>query len=395
MIRSLIALALLSVATPSVAQSWSRSWAVAPQSAPTDANRRIPDLTDRTVRQVVRLSSGGTRLRVRLSNEMSDRVLRIGSVEVALADADGRIVAGTSRQVRFDGETSAVVPMHAPLVSDPIALSVEPLARIAITIHLPSGAPSPTVHSHAAATAWIAPGNQTDAITMRNATRFGQRLMIAGVDVEARARQRTIVAFGDSITDGARATNDADTRWPDALANRLQAARMTGVGVANLGIGGNRVLLDGSGLNALARFDRDVLSVPGVSHVIILEGVNDIGSAWRDKVAERPTADDIIDGYRQIIARANDRSVKVVFGTILPYKGASYWSEWGEGVRAEVNQWIRTNREADGFVDFDAATRDPADPQRMAKAYDGGDALHPNDAGFKAMADAVALKLLR
>ena len=223
----------------------------------------------------------------------------------------------------------------------------------------------------------------------------------AGVDQHGRAvdgghepPRRTLVAFGDSITDGAAATNDADTRWPDLVAERLQRAKLD-MGVANLGIGGNRVLEDGNGLNALARFDRDALSVRGVSHVIILEGVNDIGAAWRDKATTRPSADDLIDAHRQLIARGHDRGVKVILATILPYKGAGYWSEWGEGVRTEVNAWIRTNREADGFVDFDKAIRDPADPLRMAKPYDIGDALHPNDAGFKAMAAAVDLKLLR
>jgi lysophospholipase L1-like esterase len=385
-------LLVLVSAAPASAQHWSRSWAVAPQK--TAANRPPPDLKDRTIRQVVRLSTGGTRLRVRLSNEMSDQPLRIGAVHVAIADTDGRIVPGSDRVVRFDGDASVIIPMHAPIVSEPVALAVKPLQRIAISIHLPDGAVQPTLHSHAAATAWIAPGDQADAVSLREPTRFGQRLIIGGIDVESARPRKTVVAFGDSITDGARATDNADTRWPDALAERLQRARQD-MGVANLGIGGNRVLIDGSGLNALARFDRDALSVPGVSHVIILEGVNDIGSAARDKAANPPTADDLIDGYRQMIARGHDRGVKVILGTILPYKGAGYWNEWGEGVRAKVNAWIRTNREADGMADFDKAIRDSTDPQRMAKPYDGGDALHPNDAGFHVMAEAVDLKLLR
>lgn len=312
-----------------------------------------------------------------------------------MADRDGRIVAGTSRTVRFDGEASAIVPMHAPLVSEAIAMPVTALSRMAISIHLPEGAAAPTMHPHAAATGWIAPGDQAQAHVLSKTTPFYNRLIVAGVDVESARPQRTIVTFGDSITDGVDAKRDADTRWPDFLAERLQRGGMRDVGVANAGISGNRMLTDGAGLNALARLDRDVLSVPGVSHVIVLEGVNDIGAAWREKAARRPTADDIIDSYRQMIVRARDRGVKVIFATILPYKGAGYWSDYGEGVRAEVNQWIRTNREAAGFVDFDRAIRDTADPLRMAKPYDQGDALHPNDAGFKAMADAVDLRLLR
>lgn len=397
MIRTRVALAAigLTIANPAFAQHWSRSWAVAPQEAPLPtADRPLPDLTDRTVRQVVRISSGGDRLRIRLSNEMSDAALAVGSVHVALADQDGRIVAGSDRVVTFGGVEAVQVPAHAPMVSDPVAMAVKPLSRVTISIHLPQGAPQPTIHSHAAATGWIAPGRQTAAPALQQATRFGQRLMIAGVDVETRQPARTVVAFGDSITDGARATNDADNRWPDELAERLQAAGMRDVGVANLGIGGNRVLADVTGLNALARFDRDVLSVPGISHVIILEGVNDIGHA-ANAGQQPPPASAIIEGYRQMIARARDRGVKVILATILPYKGAGYWRPEGEAVRAQVNQWIRTQREAHGVVDFDRAIADPADPLQMRAQYDGGDKLHPGDAGFVAMAAAVDLKLLR
>lgn len=395
MLRSLIALLFLSLALPAQAQHWSRSWAAAPVEAPADPDRPPPDLTDRTLRQVVRLSSGGTAIRLRLSNELSPLPLVIGRVEVAMADSDGRIVPGTSRTVRFDGETRVVIPMRAPMLSERIGMPVAPLSRIAISIHLPQGAPSPTIHPHGAATGWMARGDQTTASALTDPTPFYHRLIVAGLDVESARPQRTVATFGDSITDGVDATRDADTRWPDFLAQRLQRGGMRNVGVANVGISGNRMLTDGAGPNALARFDRDVLSVPGISHVIVLEGVNDIGAASRDKAADRPGADDIIDAYRQMIARARDRGVKLIFATILPYKGAGYWSDYGEGVRAQVNQWIRTNREAAGFVDLDRAIRDPADPQRMAKAYDQGDALHPNDAGFRAMADAIDLKLLR
>lgn len=395
MIRIFAALAFVVFASalPANAQHWSRSWAAAPQAAPTDPKR--PDLKDTTIRQVVRLSSGGKAIRLRLSNEMSDTPLRIGAVAVALADVNGRIVPGTSRAVRFDGDNSVSIPMHAPVLSEPVAMAVKPLTRLAISIHLPEGATAPTMHLRAVQTAWISPGDQTAALSLANATTVEQRIVIAGVDVENAHPSRTVVAFGDSITDGVRATKDADMRWPDVLAERLEKAGMGHLGVANLGISGNRVLTDGNGLNALARFDRDVLSVPGVSHVIVLEGINDLGGAWRSNETAKLTADDIIDAYRQMIVRARDRGVKVIFATIAPNKGASNWSEWGEGVRAQVNQWIRTNREAHGFVDFDAAIRDPDDPQRMAKVYDGGDALHPGDAGFKAMAGAIDLKLLR
>ena len=395
--RALLLLLLpLLCAGTAQAQHWSRSWAAAPLAAlPPQAGRpAIPDLADRTLRQVVRLSTGGDRLRLRLTNELSDIALTTGAVHVALAGADGAIVAGTDRVVRFDGQAAARLPAYAPLVSAPIALPVPPRGRIAISIHLPAGAPRPTVHQHAAATTWIARGDQTAAVRLADPERFGQRLLIAAIDVETRARHRVIVAFGDSITDGVRATPDADTRYPDRLVDRLQAAGLTRVGVANMGISGNRLLDGGTGPTALARFDRDVLAVPGVSDVIVLEGVNDIGAAVRDGTP-LPTPDALIGGFRQLIARSRDRGIRIRFATILPYKGAGYWSAAGEAVRVAVNRWIRTSREHDGAIDFDRAIRDPADPARMAAAYDGGDHLHPGDAGYAAMAAAVDLTRYR
>ena len=387
----LLIVAALALPTPGVA-SWSRSWAVAPQSAgkPSD----LPDLTGRTLRQVVRISSGGTRIRLRLTNELSASALKLGSVHVALVDARGKIVPGSDRAVTFDGVAAPTIPDRAPLVSDPVALRVAPLTHVAISLYFPQGAPDPTVHGYAAATAWIAQGDQTGAATLDGATKFTQRMVIDGLDVDTPQRGSTVVAFGDSITDGVRATADADTRWPDQLAERLQKAGRTSVGVANLGISGNRVLAEGAGNNALARFDRDVLSIPGVSHVIVLEGVNDIGGATARKTP-LPTVADLTGGYRQMVARAHDKGVKVIFATILPYKGAGYWGAEGEAVRKQVNTWIRTNTVADGYVDLARAVADPADPDRFAKAYDSGDALHPNDAGFTAMAAAIDLKLLR
>ena len=220
-----------------------------------------------------------------------------------------------------------------------------------------------------------------------------QRLVISGVEVENRRAVNTIVTFGDSITDGALASIDSDQRWPDLLAQKLQAGGKR-PGVANLGLGGNRLLADGTGLNALARFDRDVLAVPGVSHVIIMEGVNDIGTATRDKLP-LPTAQVLTAAIRQLITRAHGHGVKAILATILPYKGAGYWSEEGEQVRQAVNLWIRTSGQGDGFIDFDKALADKSDAAHIAAAFDGGDHLHPNDAGFRAMADAIDLKLLK
>ena len=393
--RSLISATLLLAlaSAPAQAQSWSRSWMAAPLVSRT-APEKCPDLSDRTLRQVVRISTGGNRIRLRLSNEMSTRPLLLGAVHVALAGANGETLPGTDRVVTFNQAQGATIPARAPLLSDPIAMPVKPLARLAISIHLPQGAPDATVHSYSAATGWTAPGDQTAATSLTDATTLGPRVIITGVEVENRNPARTIVTLGDSITDGVRATPDSDRRWPDLLAERLQRGGMTLTGVANAGISANRLLSEGDGYNALARFDSDVLAVPGVSHVVILEGVNDLGAAARDQQPMLPPAA-IIGAYRQMIARAHDRGVKVILATILPYKGAGYWNAAGEASRVAINDWIRTNREADGYVDLAQAIADPADPARMARAYDVGDALHPNDAGFRVMADAIDLSLFR
>ncbi|MFC3439918.1 SGNH/GDSL hydrolase family protein [Sphingobium rhizovicinum] len=385
---------LFVIATPpALAQHWSRSWMAAPLVSKTPPEKR-PDLSDRTVRQVVRISSGGQRIRLRLSNEMSTQPLLLGAVHVALAGENGETLAGSDHVVTFNRAQGATIPARAPLLSDPIVMEVKPLTRLTISIHLPQGAADATVHAYSAATGWTAPGDQTAAPRLSDATTIGPRIILSGVEVESRKPGATIVTLGDSITDGVRATPDSNRRWPDLLAERLQKAGRKTIGVANAGISANRLLSEGDGYNALARFDSDVLAVPGVSHVVILEGVNDIGSAFAQQRAI-PTADDLIGAYRQMIARAHDRGVKVILATILPYKGAGYWSAEGETVRIAVNAWIRTTKESDGMIDLDKAVADPADPARMAKAYDVGDALHPNDDGFRAMAAAVDLALLR
>jgi lysophospholipase L1-like esterase len=388
-----VVMLLALAAAPVQAEGWSRSWMAAPLVSRAPVDKR-PDLKDRTLRQVVRISSGGTRIRLRLSNEMSTQPLLLGAVHVALAGEDGAILPGSDHVVTFNGAQGAMVPARAPMLSDPIAMVVKPLTRLTISIHLPQGAPDATVHSYSAATGWTAPGDQTGATSLNAPTIIGPRIILSGVEVDNRKAGTTIVTLGDSITDGVRATPDSNRRWPDLLAERLQKAGRRSVGVANAGISANRLLSEGDGNNALARFDSDVLAVPGVTHVVILEGVNDIGSAFAQQ-RPIPTRDDLIGAYRQMIARAHGRGVKVILATILPYKGAGYWSEQGETVRIAVNDWIRSTKEADGHVDLAKAVADPADPARMAKSYDVGDALHPNDAGFRVMADAVDLGLLR
>jgi lysophospholipase L1-like esterase len=304
--------------------------------------------------------------------------------------ADGRTVEGEARDVTFSGSAQALIPAHAPLVSDSVDLATEPLSRLRISLYLPGQTGLATAHFQAQATAEISPaGDFTDRPFTPVATR-PMRLFLTEVDVERRTRGPVVVAIGDSITDGVGSTLDADRRWPDVLAERL---RPLGGAVVDAGIGGNQVLKDGAlppyGENALARFDRDVLSVPGATHLIVLEGINDIGNP------PMPTAEELIAGYRQMIARARAHGLKVILGTILPDKGAFYYSEKTEAVRRAVNAWILSQHEADGAVDFDAAVRDPADPTKIRADLQSGDWLHPNDLGYRAMGEAIDLKLFR
>jgi lysophospholipase L1-like esterase len=385
--RWVLGVALALASTPVLA-GVTRSWAIALQpTPPADAANAPPPLADKTVREVLRLSVGGDRLRLVLDNHDSATPLSIDHIE--LADGAG------SHTVTFGGKRAVVIPAHAPMLSDWVAMPVKGLAQVQVSFHVATGQSLGAFHSYGAAKTQIAPGDQTDAAQLHDEITTERRFVVAGVDVEARGHLRSLVTFGDSITDGVRASTDSNQRWPDQLAARLQSLGMNRVGVANLGISGNRMLLDGSGQSALVRFDRDVVAVAGVSHVIVLEGVNDIGSAWREKRHESFDTDALIEAYRQMILRGQAHGIKVILGTILPFKGAPYWSEWGEAQRQKVNAWIIGQKIADGVVDFDAVMRDPADPLVMNPVFDAGDHLHPNDKGFAAMASAVPLALLQ
>ena len=377
-----------STATPVAARNWIRSWAAAPQAqAPGD--KCVPDLTDRTVRQIVRSSAKGEALRLRLTNEATPAQMRVGAVHVALVGLDGAIVPGSDRSVTFGGAGTATLAPGTALSSDEVPLRLAPLDRLAISIYLPQGAPSATYHRLALATSQIAGGDETGAPTLRDPSPLQCRVLLSGVDVESATPRSTIIALGDSITDGMGSTPDADHRWPDFLAERLREANLDEA-VADEGIGGNRLLLDGVGSAGLTRFARDALAVPGVATVIILEGINDIGDASTQGTPV-PDAGTLIDAYRQMIARAHGAGVKVILGTLLPYKGAAYWTPEGESVREAVNSWIRSGGEADAIVDFDPVVADPSDPLRQRPELNSGDALHPNDAGYRAMANAIDL----
>jgi lysophospholipase L1-like esterase len=302
-------------------------------------------------------------------------------------------VAGSAREVTFDGARTASIPPQSPLVSDPVALETSALATLKISLFFPTDTGPCTCHAVGAEVAHLSPpGDFTDKPFTPVATTQA-RAFLSEVDVETAKTAPVVVAFGDSITDGYLSTTGANRRWPDRVAERLVADGHGATAVVNAGIGGNRILSDGAisifGIAALARFDRDVLSVPGVTHIIMLEGVNDLGGQ------PTPSSGALIAGFRQLIARAHMHGVKLILATILPYGGAAYFRPDGEAARQAVNSWIRTQKEADGVVDFDAAVRDLAQPTRMRKDLQSGDWLHPNDAGYRVMGDAVPLALLR
>jgi lysophospholipase L1-like esterase len=399
--------ALLLAAFAANAQpKWVGSWGASPQPPSPGAGPfpATPSFNDQTVRQIVRLSVGGERLRLRLSNEYGTKPITIGAARVALADGTD-LKAGTERAVTFDGKPSAVIPAGAPLLSDPIDLKVGDLATLSVSVYLQGDTGPCTCHGTGMQDAYISAKGDFTKGTFAPAQTTQMRAFLSGVEVLA-AKAQAVVVFGDSISDGVGSTAGANRRWPDLLAERLSARRGGAhFGVVNHGISGNQVLSDGAGVSALARFDRDVLSVPGVSHVIVFEGVNDLGlgygklegplAAVMPKPAITPTRDAMVAAYRQLIARAHARGLKIYGATIAPYEGAAYYSAEGDAVRQAINQWIRTSKEFDAVLDFDAAFRDPAHAARMKEEYQAGDHLHGSDAGYRVVADSVDLALFQ
>jgi lysophospholipase L1-like esterase len=409
MVRRAIALSALCIAVagsaaPAPRETWLRSWASS-QQVPEPQNA-LPeaDLRDATLRQVVRVSVGGTKVRVVLSNAFGTEPLRIDAAHIALAGArtTPAIDPASDRALTFGGEAEVIIPAGASYISDPVVFAVPALARVAITLHLPEPPRGQTSHPGARATSWYGHGNQVGAAELADAKKVEHWYQIAGVEVVGMPASRAIVTLGDSITDGNGSTTDGNDRWPDRLADRLQASPATrNIAVLNHGIGGGRLLLDGLGPNALARFDRDVLAQTGVRYLIVLEGVNDLGTFTRDApqspAAHAALVRRITGAYRQIVARARAAGIKAIGGTILPYGGNDYYhpDAQNEADRQAINRWIRTPGNFDAVVDFDAVMRDPADPMRMRADVDKGDHLHPGVAGHRAMGDAVPLSLFK
>jgi lysophospholipase L1-like esterase len=331
------------------------------------------------------------------SNAFGTAPIVIGAANVGLREKDANVAAMSVRPLTFGGQQQATILAGATLVSDPVNLTVGPLTDLAIDLFIPNDlgiSPSPvTTHNGALQTNYISmTGNHSGVATFPIAASPTSWFLLARVEVPATARTAAVVAFGDSITDGSRSSVDGNGRWPDVLARRLAAERGGTVAVLNAGIGGNRVLGDGAGLSALARFDKDVLMQTGVTHVVVMEGINDIGIARSNP---SPSAADLIAAHKQLIARAHARGLKIYGATLTPFDGAAYFTQEGEAKRQALNEWIRTSKAYDGVIDFDKVTRDPAAPTKFLPLYDSGDHLHPGDAGYKAMGEAVDLALFK
>jgi len=395
-----LAAVLLLAATPlahakPLPNHWVGTWATADYDRDNTVKHDLSN-QDITLRQIVHVSLGGPFVRVELSNAFGTEPLVIGAAHIALAGKSGDIDLLTANALTFGGQPSVSIPPGAEIVSDPVALKLPAFADLAISLFLPAQPLSHiSVHNSAYQTNYIAPGNLVGEKSLPDAKKFSNWFFLKAVDVQLPANDASIVAFGDSITDGTRSTPDQNNRWPDFLARRLQANKKTAnLGVLNAGIGGNRVLHDNTGPSALARFDRDVISLAGVKYLIILESINDIGhAADPNKPYDIVTADDLIAGLSQLARRAHTHGIKIFGATLTPYLPAGYSSPAGEAMRSAVNEWVRTTKELDGYIDFDLATRDPAHPASFLPDNDCGDHLHPNDAGYKAMGDAIDLKL--
>ncbi|MDP9044114.1 MAG: SGNH/GDSL hydrolase family protein [Pseudomonadota bacterium] len=375
---------------------WVGTWAASPQSVDAFTPANPASFDGQTIRQVVHASIGGQKVRVRFTNEFGAAALEIGAAHVALQSTDSSIVAGSDRVLTFAGQNTVSVPKGAPMVSDPVDLAIPPLGNLVITIYLPGPTHDETFHALGRQSTYVSgPGNFAAALAFPTVSTTQSWYFISAVDVLPKSHGVAVVTLGDSITDGFACTVDANRRWPNVLAERLQASeRYEHIAVLDEGISGNRVLHDIIGPNALSRVDRDVLAASGVKYVTLLEGINDIGFSGFIP-GEAVSASDIIAGYRQIISRVHAKGLLIYGCTLTPFGGlgAPYETPAGEVKRQAVNQWIRTSHAFDAVIDFDRVVRDPANPTHIRAAFDSGDHLHPNDLGYRAMAESIDLGL--
>jgi len=388
-------------------QSWLTTWATSPQQSLSDGDLA---LNGQTIRQRMRVTVGGHQLRVQLSNAFGKTPLVIGNATVGIPLDPASVASGSIKALTFSGKKSVTIPPGAPMLSDPVDIDLPADGEISVSLYLPQKLQSPlTMHSLALKTGIISPaGDFTASEHMPQAAKTESSLFITALLVpRTSTRQFTVVAFGDSITDGNDSPLDGERSWPADFARRLKAAgRADSVAIVNQGIGGNQLRRDFAGVSALARFDRDALSLPGVRYVVLLEGINDLGfpgarmgEMQLAPADSMPGADDLIQAYRQLIARAHVRGISIIGATVTPFEGTDlpgYYADFKEPVREAVNHWIRTSHAFDAVIDFDALLRDPVEPHRaQARLISPMDHLHPSVAGYQAMADAVDLALFR
>jgi len=381
---------------------WVGSWATSQQLVEPGNALKADDLSDATLRQTVHVSIGGREIRLRLSNRFGRTPLHLIAVHVAKTVSPGsdKVELASDKALTFSGTTDVTIPAHADYLSDPISFAVNALSDLAITLHVDAAPAEQTGHPGSRTTSYFTHGDLVSAPELPGAKTAEHWYFIAGIDVAAPPQASAVVILGDSITDGHGATTNGNDRWPDTLARRLQSQPGTrNLAVLNQGIGGNHLLTDGLGPNALSRFDHDVIAQPAVRYLIVLEGINDIGLLAR--AGEAPRAEHetlvrrILAAYEQIIARAHTRGIKIIGATIMPFVGSDYYHPVpaNEADRQAVNEWIRVPGRFDAVIDFDRITRDPAYPERLLPAFDSGDHLHPSPAGYSAMAEGVPLSL--
>jgi lysophospholipase L1-like esterase len=382
---------------------WVASWAASPMAGTTG-------FSNQTVRNIIYTSAGGDSLRVQISNTFGSAPLTVGAVSVGVVLDGAEVVPGTSHSLTFHGKNSATIPPGTQTLSDPLPMKVQPLEELAVSVYLPDATGPATNHSDAQQNNYVASGDHaSDAAAAAYTTTTGSWYFADGLDVRSATADGTVVAFGDSITDGYQSLAGANARWPNYLARRLTAALGDRApGVVDEGISGNRLLNNSScyGVSGEARFERDALSQPDVKTVILLQGINDIGFAGETDTGcytptnQSVTAAQIEAGYRDLIAMAHARGVKIYAGTLMPFAGSNptyggyFGTAYGETLREQVNDWIRTSHAFDGVIDFAKATQDPYNPQYLNPVYNSGDSLHPGDVGYEAMADTVPLRFV-
>lgn len=365
---------------------WVGTWAAAQQLTEEANEPPAPGLSDNTLRQIVKVSIGGQRLRLRLSNEYGTSPVTVKKVHCAVAAGGSSIVEGSSKELSFAGSASVTIPAKAAVFSDGLDFSLTPLAKVAVSVSFGATSGDVTGHPGSRTTSYLQTGDAVAATSLSSPVSTDHWYILSGIDVMAGQGSHALVILGDSITDGRGSTTNGNDRWPDALSQRLRDnPNTTRIGVLNQGIGGNNVLSGGLGPTATARFDSDVLKQSGVRWLIVFEGVNDIGAS--------ASADSLISAYQLFVSKAHDAGIQVFGATILPFKGHSHYSAQHEAARTALNEWIRKPGNFDATIDMDAAVRDPQQPDTLLDAYDSGDHLHLNPAGYRKLAETVDLTL--